>query len=51
MAFLPLGAGFSRMHQVRSGSALPEMPSIDAVCAAKGLKAPIICTPEELWEA
>jgi PIN domain-containing protein len=26
-------------------------PAIDAVCAAKGLKAPIICTPEELWEA
>jgi hypothetical protein len=26
-------------------------PAIDAVCVAKGLKAPIICTPEELWEA
>lgn len=25
-------------------------PSIDAVCAAKGVKAPIICTPEELLE-
>jgi hypothetical protein len=26
-------------------------PLIDAVCAAKDLKAPIICTPEELLEA
>jgi hypothetical protein len=26
-------------------------PSIDAVCAATGLKPPIICTPEELLEA
>ncbi len=26
-------------------------PSIDAVCAAAGLKPPIICTPEELLEA
>jgi len=26
-------------------------PSIDAVCAAKGFTAPIICTPEELLEA
>jgi hypothetical protein len=26
-------------------------PSIDAACAAKGLRAPIICTPEELLEA
>jgi hypothetical protein len=26
-------------------------PLIDAVCAAVGLKAPIICTPEELLEA
>jgi hypothetical protein len=25
-------------------------PSIEAVCAARGLKAPIICTPEELLE-
>jgi len=25
-------------------------PMIEAVCAAKGLKAPIICTPEELLE-
>ena len=26
-------------------------PVIEAVCIAKGLKAPIICTPEELMEA
>jgi hypothetical protein len=26
-------------------------PLIEAVCAAKGFKAPIICTPEELLEA
>ncbi len=26
-------------------------PMIEAVCAAKGIKAPIICTPEELLEA
>ena len=26
-------------------------PLIEAVCTAKGLKAPIICTPEELLEA
>jgi hypothetical protein len=26
-------------------------PSIDSVCAAAGLKPPIICTPEELLEA
>jgi hypothetical protein len=26
-------------------------PVIEAVCLAKGLKAPIICTPEELMEA
>jgi hypothetical protein len=26
-------------------------PLIDGVCAAKGFKAPIICTPEELLEA
>ncbi len=26
-------------------------PLIEAACAAKGLKAPIICTPEELLEA
>src|SRR5262245_51035798 len=26
-------------------------PVIESVCAAKGLKAPIICTPEELLEA
>jgi hypothetical protein len=26
-------------------------PLIEAVCAAQGLKAPIICTPEELMEA
>ena len=25
-------------------------PSIEAVCVARGLKAPIICTPEELLE-
>lgn len=25
-------------------------PLIESVCAAKGLKAPIICTPEELLE-
>lgn len=25
-------------------------PVIEAVCLAKGLKAPIICTPEELME-
>ncbi|MEI7923745.1 MAG: type II toxin-antitoxin system VapC family toxin [Planctomycetota bacterium] len=25
-------------------------PVIEAVCIAKGFKAPIICTPEELWE-
>ena len=26
-------------------------PIIEAVCAAKGFKAPIICTPEELLES
>jgi|SRR5262249_30281703 hypothetical protein len=26
-------------------------PMIEAVCAAKGMKAPIICTPEELLES
>lgn len=26
-------------------------PLIESVCAAKGFKAPIICTPEELLEA
>lgn len=26
-------------------------PTIESVCAGKGLKAPIICTPEELLEA
>lgn len=26
-------------------------PMIEAICAGKGLKAPIICTPEELLEA
>lgn len=26
-------------------------PVIEAACSAKGLKAPIICTPEELWES
>jgi len=26
-------------------------PSIETVCAAKGVKAPIICTPEELLES
>jgi hypothetical protein len=26
-------------------------PVIEAVCLAKGLKAPIICTPEELMES
>ena len=26
-------------------------PVIEAVCIAKGLKAPIICTPEELLES
>ena len=25
-------------------------PMIEAVCASKGLKAPIVCTPEELLE-
>jgi hypothetical protein len=26
-------------------------PKIESICASKGLKAPIICTPEELLEA
>lgn len=26
-------------------------PKIESVCAAKGFKAPIICTPEELLES